>query len=569
MANFTPVDHDPFGSSFTPVDHDPFADDQRDAAHKQARAWLDAHPEAQHGFANNMLAQGVQGATLGWGDEMRAGLAAARDYVKHPGSKSIKEYYNLEKAMQDEQLKDAQKNTGVFGTAAEIGGSFLPGGLISKGVGAAAKLSPGARAAAGGSLEALPAPANTLPAVVGGAGVPAIAGAAPEAAQAARAAATGLNPLAAAATEGAIAGGIQGAGDGNNATYGAALGGIGGVAGYGLGRVLEKGARAANTSPAVEQAMSASDIKNMAQREFNKFTNSGGHYTPQMLSDLKATLGQSLMDNSWSVKVAPKVKAVIDEIDKIKQWGQTPGGGVATPKMLQNVRGLIGSVRKSADPEERRFGHILMGQFDNFISNPQPQHYVGGNGQEAAQSLMNGNKLWAQYSKADALETALGRAERRAASTYAGGNAENAMRQEVRRLYEKRPNGWTPEEMTAINRVIYGDSLQNNARRVGKMLAPEGIKGLMHVAAAVPTGGATLPLAALGYGAKHYGEKAAANSIEELSRVVRAGGVKYSKSKDRSRLEEALSLLSPMLAAPGGAGMANGLLGGYGDQQPY
>lgn len=536
--------------------------DNRDEAHKQARAWLDANPQAQHGFANNMLAQGVQGATLGWGDEMRAGLAAARDYVKHPGNKSLKEYYTLEKAMQDEQLKDAQRNTGVFGTAAEIGGSFLPGSVIAKGVGAAARFLPGSRQAAG-ALEALPAPANNLPTVVGANSVPALIEAIPAASQAARVAATGMNPLARAATEGAIAGGIQGAGDDSNLTYGSVLGGIGGVLGHGVGKVLEKGARGLNTSPAVEEAMTANDLKNMAQREYDKFTTSGGHYTPQMLSDLKSTLGQTLMDNSWSVKVAPKVKAVIDEIDKIKHWGQTPGGGVATPKMLQNVRGLIGSVRKSTDPEERRFGHILMGQFDNFISNPQSEHFVGGNGQEAAQSLMNGNQLWAQYSKADALENAFSKAERRAATTYSGGNAENAMRQEVRKLYEKRPNGWTPEELTAINRVIYGDTMQNNARRVGKMLAPEGIKGLMHVAAAVPTGGATLPLAVLGYGAKHYAENAGANSIEELSRIIRAGGTKLSKLKQRSKLEEAAGLLTPMLAAPGGSAMSGGLLGGY------
>lgn len=113
MATLTPVEHDPFattpmqgGGKLTPVDHDPFAD----AAHQQARAYINEHPELQHGFANSMAGKAVQGMTFGWGDELMAGAGAARDWMRGKGD--IKELYALHQAMQDEQLKDASKTTG-------------------------------------------------------------------------------------------------------------------------------------------------------------------------------------------------------------------------------------------------------------------------------------------------------------------------------------------------------------------------------------------------------------------------------------------------------------------------
>jgi hypothetical protein len=126
---------------FNPQPKVPVVDtvEQRDAAHQQARDWLDANPSQRHSYASNLTAQALQGASLGWADDARAALGAARDLFKNPtGSRGFSDYYQLEKAMQDEQLKEAQKSTGMVGTAAEIAGSFLPGSAIGKGVGALA-----------------------------------------------------------------------------------------------------------------------------------------------------------------------------------------------------------------------------------------------------------------------------------------------------------------------------------------------------------------------------------------------------------------------------------------------
>lgn len=105
-----------------------------DAPHQAARDYLTAHPEARPGFGSSMLNKVGQGATLGWADEAAAGARALYDKARHPFSKSLGEYYDLEKAMQDELLKDASKKTGWMGTAAELAGGIGTGyGLARSG----------------------------------------------------------------------------------------------------------------------------------------------------------------------------------------------------------------------------------------------------------------------------------------------------------------------------------------------------------------------------------------------------------------------------------------------------
>lgn len=550
---------------FNPQPKAPVVDsiDQRDAAHQQARDWLDAHPNARHGYANNLLAQGVQGATLGWGDEARAAIGAARDVIKDPfGRRGFSDYYNLEKAMQDEQLKDASKSTGMAGTAAEIAGSFLPGAAISKGVGAiASRAFPAAKAAQA---------ATTLPAITGATegSLPALASLQPAATIAAQ---RGFSGLPRAMTEGAVAGSIQGVGDDSNATYGGILGAAGGGIGYGLGRGLERLAGFTNTAPRVAQAATTDDLKTAAQSAYDRFTNAGGVFTQQGLNDLAGSVRNRLTEMQWQPELAPKVTAFNRAMERARVGSGAPSGTAglnqtATPEQILNLRKIAGKISNSKDATESSYGQAIKEEIDNFLATPREGNYASIDGsapqEQLASDLAEANRLWTQFSKADTVDEGLRRAELRAASTYSGGNENNAMRQELRKIYETRgPQSFTPDERAAFETAIRGGRVENVARMLGK-LAPSrgGLSTWANIGAGAGTGGATLPLTALAEGAKVVGDRATRRNLEEVSRVIRGGGNRRDVNVSPNQLQLLMRRLAPSLAAPGGAAAVRGLL---------
>lgn len=550
---------------FNPQPKAPVVDsiDQRDAAHQQARDWLDAHPNARHGYANNLLAQGVQGATLGWGDEARAAIGAARDVIKDPfGRRGFSDYYNLEKAMQDEQLKDASKSTGMAGTAAEIAGSFLPGAAISKGVGAiASRAFPAASATQA---------ATTLPAITGATegSLPALASLQPAATTAAQ---RGFSGLPRAMTEGAVAGSIQGVGDDSNATYGGILGAAGGGIGYGLGRGLERLAGFTNTAPRVAQAATTDDLKTAAQSAYDRFTNAGGVFTQQGLNDLAGSVRNRLTEMQWQPELAPKVTAFNRAMERARVGSGAPSGTAglnqtATPEQILNLRKIAGKISNSKDATESSYGQAIKEEIDNFLATPREGNYASIDGsapqEQLASDLAEANRLWTQFSKADTVDEGLRRAELRAASTYSGGNENNAMRQELRKIYETRgPQSFMPDERAAFETAIRGGRVENVARMLGK-LAPSrgGLSTWANIGAGAGTGGATLPLTALAEGAKVVGDRATRRNLEEVSRVIRGGGNRRDVNVSPNQLQLLMRRLAPSLAAPGGAAAVRGLL---------
>lgn len=98
-----------------------------------------------------------QGATLGAGDEIIAGLSTPLEMIKR-GTFDPTEGYAYAKAREDLRNEDARKNTGWLGTAAEIAGGGLSGaGLAKAGVTAGRFLAPEAgilKRAAASALDA-------------------------------------------------------------------------------------------------------------------------------------------------------------------------------------------------------------------------------------------------------------------------------------------------------------------------------------------------------------------------------------------------------------------------------
>jgi len=245
--------------------------------------------------------------------------------------------------------------------------------------------------------------------------------------------------------------------------------------------------------------------------------------------------------------------------------GSAPLMNTATPTGLQNLRMVAEGVRDTANNKyQSRLGRGLVEGIDNFIANPQAGQYAGP--QDSLNALAEANKLWSQFAKADTVDEAFKKATNRAGSTYSGGNENNAIRQELRKVWEKRGEaGFTPDENAAFETAVRGGRVENIARLLGK-LAPSrgGLSTWANIGTGAATGGATLPLTALAEGAKVIGDRATRRNLEEVSRVIRAGGRRRPVAPPPNAIQRASRRLPQLLAGPGaqfGVSLMPGLLG--------
>lgn len=497
-------------------------------------------------YTADVLRKFKQGASLGFGDELSGALKATLGGRGATGRTWTERYQNArdyERAAQEKASKDAPVSSFIAEMAGSVAPSIAAGGIAGL---------------AGGAGRAA---TTTLPAVVNPA-LPTVARAA--------------GGIGQAMGTGAIVGGVQGAGDTEDigeipvaALRGATLGAGGGAAGYGLGKVAQKASSFTNTGARVAQAPTTEQLKAGAQAAYDSFENAGGLFTQQGLNDLAANTRTTLADMGWQPELGPKVNAFNRAMERARTGSGAPAGTgglaqTATPRQIQNLRNIASKIRASNDPNESRYGSALIDEIDSFLANIQPSQYAappGSSAQQLGNDLTEANRLWTQYSKADTVDEALSRAELRAASTYSGGNANNAMRQELRRIYEKRAGRWTPDEEAAFQTAIRGGRVENIARMLGK-LAPSrgGLSTWANIGTGAATGGATLPLTALAEGAKVVGDRATRRNLEEVSRVIRAGGARQPVTPSPNALERLAVMFPQLFAGPAAQGVT-GLLG--------
>jgi hypothetical protein len=496
------------------------------------------------GMSEGLASRVLQGGTLGFGDEILAGLETPIEMARRGVGPS--EGYKYAKAFQDVKRDEARRNTGAFGTAAEIGGSFLPSGVVAKGV----QRFFGAPAAAGTALTTGGSATN----------LPAVAGQVLPKAQK-------LNPFGQSVATGAITGGVQGAGEEgtDGIVPGMVAGAAGGAAGHALGSVLDRGAGLVNGAPRVAPAPSTDAIHDAAQNAYDAFTNAGGLFTQQGVNDLSSAIRTRLQNEGWAPELAPQVTALLRRLESYRQGGAS-GVGQMTPRELQTLRKIASNISKSADDQTSFYGGVLTDELDNFLSVANPAHFTGRPGgasqADLAYTLQGANKLWSQYKKSADIDLAKWKAENRAASTYSGGNENNAFRQNLKSLWEKRGReGFTPDENAAFQTAVRGGTAENVARGVGKLAASRGgLSAMAQLAAMLHSPHIAIPLEVTAEGAKYLGDRLTRRNLEEVSRVVRNGGVRRTAAPPAGKLQNFTRQMSPYLAGPAGAFAVRGLL---------
>lgn len=184
------------------------------------------------------------------------------------------------------------------------------------------------------------------------------------------------------------------------------------------------------------------------------------------------------------------------------------------PEQMQTMRRILQDAAGSADPSDRRIGAILLERFDDWRGQHVPE-------------FRQADQLYGRMKRAQDVDFRVEKAGRRAASSGTGGNTVNAARQNIRQILDnpKAMRGYSPEELTAMERIVRGSPATNMLRLGGRLSPTSGALPLMGSIA----GTALNPLAGAGVMGGAYAMKAGAEGItrgqiDALSAMIRNGG---------------------------------------------
>ncbi|MCC3246761.1 hypothetical protein LG047_15790 [Methylocystis sp. WRRC1] len=282
-----------------------------------------------------------------------------------------------------------------------------------------------------------------------------------------------------------------------------------------VGRVASKVRGTAPVIPTKEE------IKASSQAAYDAADQAGLIVKPQGVQTLWNDTKAMLANEGYHPSNQPKLSNFINELQNLQS-------GNVTLKGLETTRKMLRAARTDTDAETRRLGAMAAERFDDFLTNLKPSDVLMGDAKGGVAALKEARSLWSSYRKADLVDEALQAAKMRAASTGSGGNVDNAIRQEFRKILQnkKKSQSFTDAEKAALARIVTGTQGQNTLRLLGK-LSPQG-NGLMmalHVIGGVSSGGASVPLAALGAGIKALADRATPANVERLSKIIRARGL--------------------------------------------
>lgn len=368
----------------------------------------------------------TQGMTLGFGDELEAGLMAVPEAVggmfQGKGFDIGRGYNQALERARGANVASEELNP-IANVAGNVTGNMALGGALSKG------------------------------------GVSFMSGAKPTiGSMAGRGALEGL-------TYGALTG--LGEGEGlaerlQGAATGGALGGaIGGVGGAIGGALANRAAGAA--APTAEELGSAANDAYSAARQ------SGAIFNPSTTDELVQGISLAAQDARINDLTAPQSSAMLQHI-------QQQAGQPMTVSEIEDIRVFLNQLRAGSDPNEARVAGKMIGAFDDLMASLNPADFVGGDAAAAMGNIAEGRRLFSTQKKTETIENVIQKALDMSSANYSASGYENALRQQFKNLLTSPTalRGFSDAEVAAIRQVASGGPVENVLRFVGKA-APTGI----------------------------------------------------------------------------------------------
>lgn len=194
---------------------------------------------------------------------------------------------------------------------------------------------------------------------------------------------------------------------------------------------------------------------------------------------------------------------------------------------LDQMRQLIRRDVMSGSDGDKEMGRRMIEAIDDFIDNAGPGQIDGVTGQTASWAIKTARQANTTLRKSETLEDALENARLRAAASGSGGNIDNAIRQELKKIVTnpRKSMGFTADEITKMKSIIDNDGRFAQFVRVVGKLSPSG-NGLMAALGLGATAANPLLAAApaIGMVSKAVSDRATQGAAQKLTQSVRTGG---------------------------------------------
>jgi hypothetical protein len=267
----------------------------------------------------------------------------------------------------------------------------------------------------------------------------------------------------------------------------------------------------------------------------------GAAYRPESYKGLHDAIVDEALRMNISQHRHKDALSLIDDIEK-----RYPNGLTLT-ELDQLRQEVVDDLVGSSERATRKFGYMIRGQIDDFIENAKPSDMAGGDGQQAFEAITAARAANRQYRATELVDEAIDSADLRAASTGSGGNINNTLRQELKKLIDdpKKARSFTPEQLKELEDVVRQGKMEGVLRWVGKTSpGGNGLALLLHLAGtAANPAWAVVP--AVGALSKHAADTGTVNRAMALRSSVASGNALKRPgllSKEQKQAQAALSL---------------------------
>jgi hypothetical protein len=299
------------------------------------------------------------------------------------------------------------------------------------------------------------------------------------------------------------------------------LGAAAPLVGTGVRKGVEMYGRRGAAREIIENAPTPADLARQSQALYREAENAGVVVKPEAYKAFAENLQRMLTREGIDEGVTPTSASALRRV-----LSEAQDNRFMSVQDLNIVRRVMQNAAGSPDANERRLASMMMDNLDEFVEELGPDSLVGEPAKQVGPILREARDLWGRMRRAEMIDDAVERATNRAASTGSGGNVNNAIRQNLRQIIDSpsKRRGFSAEEIEAIRSVVRGTPTQNALRLIGK-ISPQGngLSLMANLGAADVSGGATLPLTAVGIGAKAMADRSTGNANRLLQSMIVSG----------------------------------------------